>query len=443
MTCRPLIAAGTVWFTLAAAVAGAQPSAAPTIELTLEDAIARALEASHLIEETRARGDAAAAVTGQRHAALLPQVVAQAGYTRTNHVDQFGINGPGDRFLVIYPDIPNNYRTRLDLQWPVFTAGRLNSLEAAARLDQAAAARDVDTTTVDVRLDTTRAFWAVIVATESQRVLDEALAQTAEHVRDVRNRFQAGFLPPNDVLTAEAQEARERVLSIQARASREVAEADLARRIGVAPGSRIMPVATFEPPTVTTPLDALVAEARQRRPERQALDQRIAAAEQRQRAAEVGMYPTIAVGGGVDYARPNPKIFPRTGIWQDAWDASVNVNWPLFDGGRTRSETAEAAAGVRALRARLAELDSLIALDIRQRLSELEASRAALDAAEIGLRAATEARRVVAERFAAGVAESIDVVDAEVAILQAQLDRVQAIADGRLAEARLNRALGR
>src|SRR4051812_16619760 len=432
-----------LWATLGASAAVAQAPAQPTLMLSLDEAISRAIGQSHLIEETRARGDAAAAVTGQRHAALLPQVVAQAGYTRTNHVDQFGINGAGDRFLVIYPDIPNNYRTRLDLQWPVFTAGRLNSLEAAARLDQAAAARDVDTTTVDVRLDTTRAFWAVIVATESQRVLDEALAQTAEHVRDVRNRFQAGFLPPNDVLTAEAQEARERVLSIQARASREVAEADLARRIGVAPGTRIMPVATLEPPTVTTPLDALVAEARQRRPERQALDQRIAAAEQRQRAAEAGMYPTIAVGGGVDYARPNPKIFPRTGIWQDAWDASVNVNWPLFDGGRTRSETAEAAAGVRALRARLAELDSLIALDIRQRLSELEASRAALDAAEIGLRAATEARRVVGDRFAAGVAGSIDVVDAQVAILQAQLDRVQAIASGHLAEAQLNRALGR
>jgi outer membrane protein TolC len=41
------------------------------------------------------------------------------------------------------------------------------------------------------------------------------------------------------------------------------------------------------------------------------------------------------------------------------------------------------------------------------------------------------------------VAESIDVVDAQVAILQAQLDRVQAIASGHLAEAQLNRALGR
>jgi len=425
------------------ASASAQAPLPPTLTLSLDEAISRAIAASHLIEETQARGDAAAAVTGQRHSALLPQVAGQAGYTRTNHVNEFGIQTPNGRFQPIYPDIPNNYRTRLDVQWPVYTSGRLNSLEAAARFDQAAAAHDLDTTTTDVRLDVTRAFWGVIVATESQRVLDETLAQTAEHVRDVRARFETGFLPPNDVLTAQAQEARERVLSIQARAARDVAEADLARRIGAAPGTHIVPDASLAPAVVNATLDALVVEAQQHRPERQALDQRIAAAEQRQRAAQAGMRPTVAVGGGVDYARPNAKIFPRSGIWQDSWDASVNVNWPLFDGGKSKSETAEAAAGVRALRARLAELDSVIALDIRQRLAELEASRAALDAAEIGLRAATEARRVVGDRFAAGVAGSIDVVDAQVAILQAQLDRVQAIASGHLAEAQLNRALGR
>jgi outer membrane protein TolC len=95
------------------------------------------------------------------------------------------------------------------------------------------------------------------------------------------------------------------------------------------------------------------------------------------------------------------------------------------------------------LRARLAELDSTIALDIRQRISELTSSRAAIDAADVAVDAATEARRVIGERFAAGVATSTDVVDAQVAILQAELDRTQAIAAARMAEARLNRAIGR
>ena len=47
------------------------------------------------------------------------------------------------------------------------------------------------------------------------------------------------------------------------------------------------------------------------------------------------------------------------------------------------------------------------------------------------------------DRFQAGVATSTDVLDAQVALLQAELDRTQAIASARLAEARLARVLGK
>ncbi|MGC4085084.1 MAG: TolC family protein [Vicinamibacterales bacterium] len=423
------------------------PSRAQTpaseITLSLDEAVSRALAASNRVAEARARSDAATAVVGERRAAVVPQVAAVGGYTRTNHVDEFGILLPNNQLRVIYPDIPDNYRARLDVQWPLYTGGRLQAVETAARLEETAAARDVDTANVDVRLDVTRAFWNLLVARESQRVVDESLARMGEHVRDVRNQFDAGVLPPNDVLTAQAQEARQRMLSVQARTAREMAEADLARLVGADPSTRIVPDAALTPPAVDASFDTLVAEARRSRPERAALEQRLAAAQSRQRAADAGRKPVVALAGGVDYARPNPRIFPRVGDWRESWDAGVNVSWPVFDGGRTKSEVAEASAGVRALQARLAEFDSVVALEIRQRLSEIESSRAALDAADVAVSAATEARRVVGERFSAGVATSTDVVDAQVAILQAQLDRTQAIASARLAEARLNRALGR
>lgn len=418
----------------------AQP---PQLELALDDAVTRAIANSHRIEEARARGDAATAVAGERHATTRPQVAAVGGYTRTNHVDEFGILLPNNQLRVIYPDIPDNYRARLDVQYPLYTGGRLQAIEQAARLEASATARDTDTTTGDVRLEVTRAFWNLVVARESQRVVDESLSRMGEHLRDVRNQFEAGLVPPNDVLTVQAQEARQRMLSIQARTGREMAEADLARLIGAAPGTAIVPLSVLTPPSVDGTADALMNEARQNRPERKALEQRVAAAETRGRAAQAGRRPTVALAGGVDYARPNPRIFPRMGEWRESWDAGINISWPIFDGGRTKSEMAEAAAGVRALQARLAEFDSMVGLEIRQRLSELESSRAALDAADVAVRASTEARRVIGERFTAGVATSTDVVDAQVAILQAQLDRTQAIAAARLAEARLNRAIGR
>lgn len=424
---------------------GSQALPTPLV-LTLDEAVDRAIETSNRLAEIVARGDAAGAAADVHHASRRPQVVGQVGFARTNHVDQFGILLPGNQLRVIYPDIPDNYRTRLDLQWPIYTAGRLEALERAARAEAAAFADDLVAARSDLRLEVTRAYWALVTAAESLRVVERSVARVDAHLRDIRNQLAAGFVPPSDVLTVEAQRSRQRMLAVQARFSRDVAEAELGRLVGADPGNPIQAASTLDRPEGAGGAEAAAAEAlleaRGQRRERAGLVKRVDAAGERRAAAASGRKPTIAVGGGLDYARPNPRIFPRQAAWREAWDASVNVNWPVFDGGRARAELAEAEAATRAAEARLAEFDSALAVEVRQRLGEIEANRAAIDAAEDAVRAATEANRVVSDRFAAGVATSTDLLDAEVALLQAELDRTQAIANARLAEARLTRALG-
>ena len=89
------------------------------LRVTLDEALKRGLETSHRLAEVLARKDAASAAADVQRAAAMPQVAAQAGYTRTNHVETFGVLLPNNQLRVIYPDIPDNYRTRLDLQWPI------------------------------------------------------------------------------------------------------------------------------------------------------------------------------------------------------------------------------------------------------------------------------------------------------------------------------------
>jgi outer membrane protein TolC len=121
----------------------------------------------------------------------------------------------------------------------------------------------------------------------------------------------------------------------------------------------------------------------------------------------------------------------------------VAVNWNFFDFGRARAQAAEAAAAVTATRERIAEFDSIVSADVRQRLLDLDSSQAMVRAAGDAVRAAAEARRVITDRFAAGVATSTDVLVAQVALLENELVRTRALAAVRLAEARLQRSLGR
>ena len=414
------------------------------VRLTLEDAQTRALQTSHRLAEAVARRDIARAVVDARGAADRPTVNAIAGYMRTNHVPEFFVPNLGGPPRVIYPDIPDNYRTRLDLQWPIYTGGRTNALERAAQAEASAVEADVEVARADLRLETARAFWAVVTAGESVRVLEQGVERAQAHVRDVRARFDAGLIPPNDISSAEAQESRQRMLLIEARNQQQVAAADLARLAGVDSAAGVEAVAALDvPPAPLGSVDSLIDTARDGRRERTAMQRRVAAAEEQQAAARAGHLPTIALAGGYDYARPNPRIFPRASDWKDSWDAGVNLTWPLWDGGRTAADVAQATGAARAARERLAEFDSTLSVEVRQRALEIESGRAALVAADDAVRAATEARRVVAERYRAGVISEIEVLDADFALLQAQLDRTRTLANLRLSEARLARALGR
>ena len=427
-----------------AVLAAGDASAQAPARLTLDEAVSRGLAASHRLAELGARQQGAQAATAGRHAAGLPQVSAQAGYTRTNHVDEFGIQLPGQPLRVIYPDVPDNYRTRLDFQWPIYTFGRVDALERAARAEADATGLDLAAARNDLKLEITRAFWAVVTAQDTVRVVEESVKRMDASLEDMRNRFKVGLVPPNDVLSLEAQRSRQQMLLIQATNTRELTLADLRRLTGAAPDTPLDVDAVLDgpaPPTVAA--DALAAEARKARPDRGALEIRVKGAGERLDAAIANKRPVISVGAGVDVARPNTRIFPRAAAWNESWDASVNVAWALWDFGRVKAEVAEARANQRAVRERLAEFDTLLDVEIRQRRLDLESARAAVAAASDFVRAATEARRVVGDRFAAGVATSTDVLDAQVALLQAGLDRTQALATVRLAEARLERALGR
>jgi outer membrane protein TolC len=427
---------------IALATALARPVAAQEgpLRLTLDEAIARAEQNSLRVAELQARVEVAAAVEAGREAASRPVLAFLGGYTRTNHVDEYTL--PLQPFNPLYPDVPNNYRTRADLQWPIYTGGRQEALGRAAGAEREAAGFDVATARLDARLEEARAFWALVTASQTETVVQRALDKLDSHLRDLRSRLDQGLIPPNDVLSAEAQRSHQQVLAIEARNLRQVAKADLRRVIGEDSG-RDVEAAGVSEAAGPAPATATVEAARSQRPERQALTSRVEGAKQREVAAAAGAKPQISVTGGYDYARPNPHIFPRADDWNYSWDASVNVSWSLWDGGRRRAEQAEASANTRALTARSADFDRQLAFEVEQRRLDLDSSFAAIAATEDGVRAAQEAQRVVGERFTAGVATNTDVLDAQTDLLQAELDRTRAIAGAHLAMARLERALGR
>jgi outer membrane protein TolC len=418
------------------------------LTLTVEEAIARGLAHAPRLAESRAQEAAAGAATSAREALGRPTVTAIGAFLRTNHVEEFGVPQPNGSFRVLFPDIPSNYRLRAELAVPVYTGGRVGALVDAASADERAAAADRRGVEQDLRLEITRAYWTFVTAAESVAVLERTDARMVAWVQDVRSRVDAGLLSPHESLTAQAQRARQSVQLIQARQAATVARLDLARLIGAGPDQVIVPSSPVDQPApaagavASLAADALLARAKEQRPERDSLIARADALAAGAEAAAATTRPQVAALAAVEPSRPNARFVPRTDEWRTSWDLGVSVSWPLFDGGKARAERAVAASRAEAIRRRVEDFDALVALEVRQRQLDLESSRAAYDATAEAVSAATEARRVLAERFAAGVATTTDLLDADLALREAELERTRLAASVRLAEARLLRALG-
>ena len=423
---------------------GASPAVAQTLRLTVAGAITKGFENSHRLAEVRARETAAQAVVAGAEAADRPTATATGNYTRTNHVTAFGFPQNG-QFVALFPDLPDNLLGRVSFQWPIYTSGRTGALEAAARAEASAVAAEIDTARADLRFEIVRAYWAGVTARESVRVLEESVTRAEAQLKDAHQRFDVGLIPPNEVTSLEAQRSREQAQLIEAKNLRESTQVDIRRLIGADPDTAIEFVDSIDlaPEAQNPGVPVAIKEALDQRSERVSLTQRIEAANERAKAASTQNKPVVGVAGGFEYTNPNRKRFPVQDTWQNSFDLGVNVSWSFLDWGRTKAQITEATAQASAVRERLAEFDSVVAADVRQRLLDLDSSRAMVAAASDAVKNAAEARRVVGDRYSAGVATSTDLLAAQVALLENELTRTRALAGVKLAQARLERSLGR
>jgi outer membrane protein TolC len=287
-----------------------------------------------------------------------------------------------------------------------------------------------------------------VTAQEAVRVRERGMTRTDAWVHDVGVRVDVGLAPPNDVLSARAERARQMVALIEARSAAAIAAVDLAQLIGVDVAATFELRSPVSQPDLEAqalselPAGQLLAAAQARRGERAGFEARAEALEASARGASAAIRPQVAAVAAVEPSRPNRRFVPPVDRWNTGWDLGVNVSWTFFDGGRARAQQASARAQAEAVGERVREFDDRLTVDVRRRQLELQSAQAARSAAAEGVVAAAEARRVVGERFAAGVATSTEVLDAEVALLDAELRQTDLEASLRLAEARLIRTVG-
>ena len=417
---------------------------AETVRLSLAETVERARASSPRLAQLAALQTAADAGLLGARAGRLPVLDLAASYTRNSNVPELTIALPSTEPRTIFPNIPDNYRTRAGLTLPVYTGGRVQGEIRAADHNRDAAGRDLEAGVKDLVLEASSAYWQLVTARESARVLAEAVAAFEAHLKQTKDRQQLGMAARNEVLLVQVERDRAELSRLAADGAAQVANANLVRLADLPPDSQVEPIEPLAAPAEPRPdLEALVKEALDGRPEAAALRSRAAAAQATVKVARSATLPQASLSAGYDYARPNGRILPPAEEWKGSWSVGVSLSITAFDGGRTSAAAAQARAQAAAVRHQLEDLERRIRLEVTSRVLDLGTSRATVEVAERNLEAAGESLRVSRDRYHEGLIASFELLDAETALLRAGLDRTTAATQLRLSQASLERAVGR
>jgi outer membrane protein len=407
----------------------------PAVQLTLHDAVTLALKQNPQVQI----GVLEAAQTKQdqniARASLLPQAQLNVSdaVVRSNLETAFGRPFPGFAEHIgpfqIFNAGTQGSAPILDLSaWARWHAAKENT--SAAHACEQSIREDIVLQTVSQYLGALRAA-AQVKAAQTRIDLAQALYDQAADLQ--KNGAGTGI----DTLRANVELQNEKQVLIAAQTQYDVALYGLARVLSLDPHQSLQlsdAMSFFETPEFAA--EGSIDRAYQVRPEMLQMEARLRAASATRRATIDERLPSIQGTGNWAYQ----GISINTGI--PVYQYQVGAIVPLFTGGRIRAETLRADLEIQKIQRQRDDLRNQIALEVKTAVAQLDSARHQVEVANLGIQLAQEEVTQARDRFAAGVANNIEVVQAQDALSRASDNQIAALYQFNQARADLARAIG-
>jgi outer membrane protein len=400
-----------------------------TAELSLEEAAATALKWNASARAELANLDLAGARLQEAKAGRLPTLTFRQGWTRSdNPVFVFGSLLEQARFgaqnfdpaALNDPDPLSNWRTEVSARVALF-----DQLQTPARVGQARAGVEQaqgrkELAEQRIRLEVVRSYYGVLVAEARREAAEEAVKTGEADVERIGHMVHTGLVVESDLLAAEVQLAEFHQRQIEAAGDVNSAYAALGAVLGqpLDPRPRLsgqLVERSFELPSQ----EELVRLALERRPEIAGSRAGVQAARQDRRAAAGQFLPRLEAFAS--WGRSSENI----GDGSSDVTGGVQLTLGLFDPGRA-PRMAEARAGIALAEAAEQGLSSQIRLEAVQAYERFVSARDRLAVAARAVEQASEALRIVQDRYGAGLTTITEVLRAETALLNARLSVLSA-----------------
>ncbi|SRR5713101_3568254 len=424
---------GGGWMAVVSAADSTAPRTIPEM-LTLEKAVELAVSNHPSLRVSSGTQAINEALVGQAQSGLYPQVQGLSGYQR-------GTANPTRNFTGA--PLPRStsgntfgyYQNSVTLNQLLYDFGTIKSQVDTAQYNLKAANSDAETTLQTVVVNVQQAYFGLQQAQRLVTVSEEAVGQFQKHLDLAKGRFKAGVAPKIDMTTAEVDLSNAQLNLITAKNNLSLARVTLNNAMGVLSAApyRVQEPEVLEPYQIA--LDEAVARAMQLRPEMISQLAQERSAEVAIKAAQGGYLPTVTSSAAYSY---NGTDFPL--VYN--WNVGGTVNIPIFSGYLTQQQVAQARANLLKTKANGEVLKQNILLEVNQALLNLQAAKERLQLTAVTIVQAKERLAQVEGRYRAGLSNAVEVTDAEVALVNAQVNDVVALSNYQAAKAQLERAMG-
>ena len=407
--------------------------------LTLQEAVDIALDnAPKILAST---GDYVASLqrVNQALAPLLPQLSGVGSFGRQQSIST--ISGTRSR-----SDFGSANATASQILWDF---GKQWAAKDAAKFDAESFRAAVELQKNNIAELVKEQYFTLLLSQRLVTVNEAALDRAEVSLRSAKGFFEVGTQPKSFVTRAEVDVANGRVNLIRANNAVSLSRVALNTAMGIAVNAptEVKDVLAYE--QFPTDRETLLAEALQNRPDYKQVKALADKNEALVRQAFRDFFPNIQGNGtygvtGITGA-PDPGSRGTTGFIDSGpqWNVGLTLNWTIFDGGGKIARYKEAKANVDAILARVRDTELQIWQQVEQAYLNLGEAESRIGAAGKAVESAQENYLLARGRFDAGVANIIELTDAQLALTQAQSTEAQALSDYRIAIARLEQALGR
>ncbi len=412
------------------------------IILTLEESIRLALAQNPFYLATREKIEGANSMVREAASSFFPSLNGQGLHTLDEKlfVLEFPSFIPGEPAQRISIDFTKDYQFSLNFSLPLFTGGRLVSGFKQAQYNLLSTKETVRQSRQETVFNVKQAFYGYLLAKKFVEVAEEAVALAEKHFANVKNLYEVGMASKFDLLRSEVQVANLRPQLIRARNSLNVAELSLKTLLGLelTQPVEIKGELTFEP--FQANIDEVVAQALEGRPEIIQLRYQKQMAGEMLKIARAADLPTLAVGGAYNFWADYLNFKKKN--WQSYYSINLVLTVPIFNGFANAAKVAQSKAMIREIDFSQKGLAEMIKFEVRQVLLNLNQAKESLLSQEKNVEQAQETVRIAELNFSEGLATTLDVSSAQVALTQAKTNYSQALFDYVLSLAQLEKAIG-